>query len=503
MNYLVVEMASEPENEANRGLLSELVGRRVGSGIIGKLTIHERTIPTPSFVIEVAGEEDLTVAIRNINLLKESHLVSVPAFKWETYTRNLPIAFDDELNRRSIEFITRHHLLSYEPPELYRFSMPGRLVSHALRDDRLKINKFYDLAVIQDKKDEALNLLPPFEREFVKRGLDSLVWRRYCALKRRNAPSLEKIKKVPEKPSEKAGADGAWSNIEEPYRIHIVDGMQQTIAMRVSTSFVPVVRTLKASSEKFVQRQVRRQNKFVVRAWSRILKGYYFSWGRPWLHLSLDGSIFADKGETQPEDVIDITNASLEGSVHCGICLTMTGWEEAWEEGRPRTRLEGFIADLSDIAFENRLPVYAARSKWIGMDLIDKGLTFAGTILNGNERLTETGGGLSSNDPRAFGTVPVYSKCDEVGILELFKKGYEIGKLESPIELHKFDGIESKCDPVLQNSHTRFRMEFAKPRRMATHTTEVREIRIALENGTLNPGRNYIKRSDLWKRTGK
>jgi len=492
------EPKDESKDEANKGSLCVLKGKKVGDGVVGTLTIHERQIPTPSFVIEVSGQEDFKIAIERTYLLKEPHIVSVPSYKWDSYTRNLPVAVFDNLDRFSIEFITKHHLITYEPPELYRFRMPQKLLSHALREDDVRIKKFYHLAMDEDRKDEALTLLPAFEREFIKRQLDRLLWKNYQARVRRKAPSLKEMKGKFEEPKDESDIEGAWSNIEGPYKTHVIDGMRQTIAMRVSCSFVPVVRTLKSSSARFVQRQVQNQNRVVVDAWETDVKGYYFPRGRPWFHLSLDQSVFIDSGETQPEDVIDIVNRSLDPSRHCGICVTLTDWKEAFRDGKQRTRLESFTSDLNDIAFTNGLPVYGARSKWIGMYLVDKGLTLAGSILNGGSRVRESGGGLSSNDPRLFGSVPIYGRCVEAGILDLFKTGKEIGKCEDPYELHKFDGVESKCDPLLQTSHELFRTEFAKPRRIATHVTEVREIRSALERGTFNPGKNYIGRSELW-----
>lgn len=492
-------MAYESDNEESQGLLSKLEGTRVSDAVVGNHTIHGRKIPTPSFVAEIVGKEDFHVLIRNIHLFKEPHIISVPVFKWDTLTRSLPIAISPDLNKNSVELITKHHLMGYEPPELYRFSMPQRLLDHALRDDIQRIKKFFTLAMVEDKREDALALLPPFEREFIRRTYDSLVWRKYNAMKRMNSPSLKKIKRIPKKPDDHSDVEGAWSITADQYERHIDEGMQRTIAMRVSSSYVPVVRTLKSSSERFVRKQVQKQNEFTVRLREHILKLYHLPRGRPWLHLSLDQSIFVNSGETQPEDVIDVVNGSLDPSVHCGICVTLTGWDKAWKEGKPRTRLESFFTDLSDITFAHKLPIYGARSKWIGLDLIDRGLTFSGAMLSGGPYLMDSGGGLSSKDPRIFGSVPVYGKCIETDILSLFKTGNQIGKLENPIELHKFDGVDSKCDPLLQSNHKLFRGEFSKPRRIATHTTEVREIRASLDKGILNSGRNYIGKSDLWK----
>jgi len=509
MKTIVVEGSSQDagvdEDTVNPSSLCQLQGQRVDRSLVGNLLIHGRLIQTPGFIFEIANREDFLVAILNDRLVGGPHIVSVPAFKWDAYTHSIPVAIDDDLNRVSVEFVKNNHIVAYEPPELYRYSMPKRLVIHALRDDIPRIRRFYRLGYDEDRKEDALSTLPPFEREFVRRQWDSLMWKHYLEKKRQQEKSKDETTpslRIPKQPDSDPDAEAGWTNTWNLYKNHIAVGMKKTIEMNISSSFVPVVRTLKSSSEKYVRSQVEAQNKFAERYWRLKLKGYYLARGRPWFHLSLDKSIFVRNGEieTTPQDAVSIVNSALDPTSHCGICLTVTGWEKAWTEGKPRTRLEEFVSEICDIASAANLPVYGARSKWIGIYLLDSGLSFAGTIMNGNDRIAECGGSAGPDDPNSFGNTPIYGECLEKKINELFEVSLEGGQLERPIELHHLDGVESKCDPMFQDDPKLFRMEFSKPRRIATHSTEVREIRNSLEKGIPRPGKEYIKRSEFWEK---
>jgi hypothetical protein len=177
----------------------------------------------------------------------------------------------------------------------------------------------------------------------------------------------------------------------------------------------------------------------------------------------------------------------------------MTGWLRAWAEGRPRKRLERFISEISQIALSKNLPVYAARSKWVGIDLLDMGLAFAGTLFNGNEKVSDTSSGIDSRSPEAFGKTPIYGECTEVPVTELFTANAETGILDQPKPLHRFEGIPDCCEPSFLSDSTLFRVAFAKPRRLATHINEARENRGALKVGIVRPGREYIEKSKLWE----
>lgn len=494
-------MNSKDGEEVNPKSAVVLDGQRVGDSVKGTLKIHEREIATPSFVLEIASLEDFETMIKNCHLLKEPHIVAIRAYRWVQFTQSVPTIVDDELSTKSRNLVSLNHIVTYEAPELYRYLMPRKLLTHAFRGDRSKAKRFWKLvATVVDSKVDALAMLPAFEREFVRNQWDLLLWQHYSEMERLKDKSIEDWKPKPERPEESPDPEAAWSNVSESYIEHVTKGLLECQSMNTSSSFVSGVRTLKAGSERYVQNQVKKLNRASAFLWKNVLDGPSFPNGRPWYHLSLDSSIFTKNGEvdTGPDDVLGILDGSLDPSAHCGICITMTGWQKAWQEGKPRNRLEAFFMELRDVALANRMPTYGARSKWIGLDLMDKGLTFAGTLLNGNELLPRSSGGIDSRTEKAFGTVPIYGYCEEATISQLFEANSEWGKLQKPIELHSFDGIESKCDPALQYDADRFRREFAKPRRIATHTQETREIREALDRGVFKPGREYIKKSSLW-----
>jgi len=478
-----------------------LDGQRTGQGVKGTLKIHGRELPIPSFILEVASWEDFETIIRNCRLLKDPHAVAVPAYHWIPYSQSVPTVVDDELNAESRELVTRNHIITYEPPEFYRYSMPQKLLTHAMRGDEIRAKRFFNLALVEERKEEALNLLPPFERGFIEVSWDLLMWQHYSQMKRLKKKSLKYIKNVPKKPEESTQPELGWSNVSESYLDHVANGLVECQEMNTSSSFIPAVRTLKVGSDKAAREQVKKSNKATAFVWKEVLDGPAFPGGRPWYHLSMDRRIFTQNihVDTGPDDVIGIVNESLDSSAHCGVCVTMTGWQYAWREGKPRKRLESFFGELCDIAFLKKIPVYAARSKWFGIDLMDLGVTFAGTIMNGNEIIPRSSGGIDANSPAAFGNVPIYGKCIEADVTAVFEVNTEWGKFKKPIELHKFEGIESRCDPAFQYNAESYRRGFAKPRRIATHTQEAREIGEAMSVGIFRPGREYIKRSKLWE----
>ena len=184
---------------------------------------------------------------------------------------------------------------------------------------------------------------------------------------------------------------------------------------------------------------------------------------------------------------------------HAGICVTLSDWQKAWTVGIPRQNLEGLVMDLGGITSSYNIPLYLARAKWIGEYLIDYGASLTGCILNGHTRTSPLGGGFSMDDPRRFGRVPLYGYCQEALITDLFKEGKKPGELYNPKKLHHFNNLSDYCNIDFQQNDKRFRCDFSKPRRIATHCGELDQIRNDLNEGKPNPGQNYIQRSRLWE----
>jgi len=486
------------DEEQNPKSLVCLEGKKVGDAVTGALTIHGIDVAVPSFILETASREDFETMIRYNYLLREPHIIAVKAYHWKYLTESIPIMIDDELNRKSREMVTFNHIMTYEPPEYYRYSMPQVLLKHALRGDGNRVKKFWKMALVDSDMDGALSLIPSFERAFIKNQWNSLIWQHYNDLKREESKMIEQIKNKPKKPEERVDSELPWNDVNKSYVEHVLEGLLECQGMNISSSFVPSVRTLKSSSEKYVRDQVKKLNRASAFLWKEVLNGGSFPNGRPWYHICMDKSIFMKKGdkETSMEDIIDVIETSLDTKAHCGICITMTGWEDVWADQKSRSRLHDFIKQVSEIAFMNKMPIYAARSKWIGIDLLDSGLTFAGSIMSGKETIRKTLGG-SVNGPEIFGSTPIYGECEEYKVYELFEEVSNTGELGNPLELHKFEGIENKCDPALLSNPERFRKEFSKPRRIATHTQEVREVRNDLNRGVFKPGREYVRRSQF------
>ena len=384
----------------------------------------------------------------------------------------------------------------YEPPELFHNLMPQKVVTHALGGNRVKAREFYRKALIENAKEEALRLLPPFEREFIKVEWDSLIYQRYKAMKARNAKSLAKIKHKPEKPT-KIVVDDAWTRTKESYLDHVLNGALEARKYS-SASYIPAIRTLTASSTRIDRSFVIKQNKYTDFLWDKVLEGQFYPTGRIWFHISLSNSILNGGGETGIGEVVDIVNKSFSPTSHAGICLTIDGWEKSFLSEPSRKNLEILTRELSDIAVQHKKPIYAARSKWVGLYLIDDGLSFPGSMMSGAEKIS-SGGGMSSNDPKAFGKVASYGFCKDMKITDLFEEGSKLGHLKKPRRLHHLEGVPDSCSEELQNDPRRYRREFGKPRNFATHLQEIKEIRESLHKGQRKPAQEYIKKSLLWK----
>jgi len=114
-------------------------------------------------------------------------------------------------------------------------------------------------------------------------------------------------------------------------------------------------------------------------------------------------------------------------------------------------------------------------------------------------RFLSSGGGMSSNDPKAFGKVASYGFCKDMKITDLFEEGSKLGHLKKPRRLHHLEGVPDSCSEELQNDPRKYRREFGKPRNFATHLQEIKEIRESLQKGQRKPAQEYIKKSLLWK----
>ncbi len=474
-----------------------LEAKRIENALCGEFEIHGRKIQTPNFIHEIEGREDLFVLIKNHNLLKEAKIISIPAFRWQSLVKSVP-PLNKELHDAGLSILFNHHVIMYEPPELFHNLMPQALIRHAFRGNIGPIRKFYRLAVVENNIKDALAMLPDFEREFIKTELHHLLSQRYKKMTKQKQKSLAKIKKIPKTPKERARIEDAWLNTKKSFLNHVAEGA--IVAKRYpSTSFIPAVKTLNASSSKADRDFVVKQNNSTAFLWRERLDGPYYSSGRIWFHISLNKTVLTSDGDTGNVEIIDIVNKSFKPIDHAGVCLTMQGWEDVFFDEKGRKKLQTLTNEIADIANQYNRPFYAARSKWVGIYLIDDGLSFPGAMLNGNEKLHSGAGGMSAKDPKIFGRVAIYGFCRELPINELFDIGKRPGEFSKPKRFHHIEGIPDSCPLEYQYDAKKFRQEFGKLRNFATHTVEVDEIRKALLKGQRKPAREYIKKSDLMK----
>ncbi|DAC72518.1 MAG TPA: hypothetical protein DSN98_04835 [Thermoplasmata archaeon] len=488
------------KNEMDNAII-QTNAKKIDSAQVGDLIIHGRTIKTPSFIHEIDGKEDAYSIFEHQKLITEPHIIAFPAHRWMNLLRGYTRSSPKEKTKKVFSIYRNHHVLIYEAPEMFLHTMPFLLLKHGLSATGRGTREFNKLMMIENNKQGALKLLPEFERLFLESQWDLLRYNTYKKWEKQELVSFDKVKDVPLQPKRIKNLDEVWKQTQQSaYGKHLVELIEESSKIPSST-IVTAVKPLLSTSDKLDRELVAAQNKQMLSLYEKYHPTN--NAGRPWLHLFLNHTIFTEQGDTSIHNIIDeVVTPGINpdrGNGHAGICVTLTDWQKAWEIGTSRQNLEGFITDLGTIASQYKMPLYLARAKWIGEYLIDFGATLTGCMLNGHTKYTEENTGAPKiDDPKRFGRVPLYGFCNEVFINDLFNEGKKLGELKGPKKLYHFDNIPDVCNTMLQYDHERFRCDFAKPRRIVTHCSELKQMRDDLNLSKPNPGRNYIQRSLLW-----
>lgn len=129
-----------------------------------------RAITTPIYSPEISGHEDLKAVLDHLQALEPKNPVLVPGFRWKKYREQAMSGDrDDELKKLLLDY----PILMYEPPELFRFSKGGTLVTYALKGSRSAKENF-NSHLTNFRVEEALSTLPAFFREFAHCQLSKL-----------------------------------------------------------------------------------------------------------------------------------------------------------------------------------------------------------------------------------------------------------------------------------------------------------------------------------------
>lgn len=439
----------------------------------------EGSIKTPSFVPEIKSYEDVHAIAPHLDALDPNNPILVPGFQWERI-RTMPSMSRHGNDMR--ELLGLPHIF-YEPPELFRYTMPDRLVSYALRGSKTKRGRFNDKVESGDI-DGAIEELPQFFQPFLDRQRKSLL-RGY---ENGPDPSTETNGKIAEGWGDPR-ADRGYSD----YFQAIVEDAKDIQNAHV-TPPVPVIRK---SSGDFNRRRMRGAN----RAMADICDAANFGFGSPvysYYHIYIDSNIVRGKCD-HPQHILDHLQEDLTTRDHRygGVLLSITGYRDAWENNAGNALTE-FIEQIADIATRNRVPLHLPRSGWYGAYLTDANAHGFGSMMNGSERYKSRGGG-PTDDLYQFGQVPLYEYAQEVYVdqLETYlnNRGGQMHHVTGvPDQPPSYNPRGSDWEAKFGGPYE-FRKNFGKPRRLL-HAKEAREFRDGYRNGLMNPATRYFDRSD-------
>lgn len=436
-------------------------------------------IKTPSFVPEIKSYEDVHAIAPHLDALDPNNPIQVPGYQWERIKTMPSMSQHGEDLRR----LLRLPHVFYEPPELFRYTMPGRLVSYALQGSNTKRGRFNE-KVESGNIDGALEELPMFFRPFVDRQRKTLL-RRY---EDGPDPSTETNGKV----AEGWGDPRADKGYTDYFRAIVEDAKEVQDAH--VTPPVPIIRK---SSGEYNIRRTRGAN----RAMADICEAANFGFGSPvfsYYHVYMDANIVRGNSD-HPQRIFDALQEDLttRDYRYGGVVLTITGYEAAWEKNDGQALTE-FIEQVSDIATRNRVPLHLPRSGWYGAYLTDVDAHGFGSLMNGGEHYKSSGGG-PSDDLYKYGQVPLYEHATEVYLdqleTHLTNQGGQVHNVTGvPNQPPSFNPRGSDWEGKFGGQYE-FRINFSKPRRLI-HAKEAREFRDGRKGGLLKPATRYFERSD-------
>lgn len=462
-----------------------MVKEKVETARNGICNIKGKEISFPAYIPEIKGEEDWVVFYRNMDYLPEKWPIMVQAGFLRNLMSSIPSTFDvDLITSRAI--LERHFIL-YEPMEIYSFKLIYPLLNHSFYGS-LSTSRNFPKRVREKDKEAALSLIPPFERKFIE-----AVWAFVEEYYDKEAKVVQKAKVS----DYRHLFEGVWSKIDLEYMTKLKSMMLEAQNLK-STSFIPPVPLLKSTSSQEIVQQVVRMNRasgFLASGNLNIpLEGGVtkVNVSLPWHSLYIDSSCFRpesdEKGHISSQEIIKIVRLSFNSRAHIGISLTINGIEHLKTDLTQKSQLLKLIEDLDDFAFSRGVPLFIPRSGYYGMELIDYGVEFFGSILNGRLKYSAGGRTTDEND-----------KTDKYGITAVYDVGdLNFVKLEEYLqnngELPHLGNLPNTLPNGAVLNDSDFRINFSKPRRIATHVREVKEIANAIKEGSLKPAFNYLTR---------
>jgi len=438
-----------------------------------------RDIASPNAIPEIKAPEDLHAILPHLEALDSNNPIFVPGYRWEGL--HTQPAFS-QYGTKMRELMSKP-LIYYEPPELFRYKMPGRLKTYALQGSRSRARRF-NKALRSGDIDGAIDTLPEFFQPFMEAQRESLISRDDDA-----GPVPDSLEDSDRKVTE-AWRDPRADQGFLDYFQDIVENAKDAANAHVVAPVPPVLK----SSDRNVMRRVRGAN----RAMAQACEGTQFGFGNPiysYYHIYTDYNILRS-GSSAGSWIYEALQEDLSASDYAGIVLTITGYKKAWGN-HMEGAMADFISDVSSIAKRHEMPLLLPRSNWYGARLTDKGAHGFSFLMNGKERYHAKSGGMSDRK-HVYGKTPTYGHAVNLDLdqLDNYLK-------QNSGQVTQITGLPSQPPVYNPNGSTpeqrfgkprEFRISFGKPRRLL-HAEEARELRDELVRGTLEPAKHYFARS--------
>ena len=443
------------------------------AGLTKSFRIGDLVVSGPVFIPEVKGEEDVEVVLKFHQGIPDGNPILAPAHRLPQLISNPRFTQGDPLNGIPpvSQFIKRHPVILYDPPELFRYTFSKKLVSYALKGDKgagARFTKFLK----KGEPDSALALVPEFFRPFIERQLPSI----YSDIGLKDYTD-EKTSHV-----ERAWLDSVVNEAYGPYMLEIAN---QAIKLPHSAIIPPVPPLMKSSDSAYLSRIVS-SNLGASIACEFISKDSGSKQVLPYYHMYIDAEVFDSSQGNGITTALNVLERGLtRGGSYCGVAITLNGYEKAFST-QLAPKLEMLITDVVNIAHEHYLPVILPRSNSYGLYFTDQDIQGFGSLLNGGH--TSIRGGAIKNEDDKFGKTYLIEHCIELKLRDVVKY------LNQHKEFPSVPGLPTRPSLEDLGNPKNYRINWAKPQRLCG-IEEARRIRVAKLKGNLSPANLYLQRS--------
>lgn len=457
------------------------------SGATTSFVVGDHVIQAPVFIPEVKKDEDLKVLLRFSAAIPKGNPILVPANRWIQLISNPAIGLRAPLSglKPVNVFLQDYPIFSYDPPEMFRYSMGEEIVRYALQGDRIK-GRLFNGHLRKGEPSQAIDLIDPFFQPFVERQLSTIVKQLQKKHPKWQVPDVSNNKQP-------AHIDRAWldERIDEAYPAYLYEIASQMQKMPNSVLIPPVPPLTKTSDNTFVSivKDSNRAESIICERLSERNnpnRGVDIREIYPYYHIYLDWSIAKEKQKIST--VLKLVEDGLEEGEFAGLALTMSGYISAAAANQFH-KIEYLVNELVNISQQSEIPkpVILTRSGWFGLSLTDIEIQGFGGLLNGSYQYSSGGGPVDREDQ--FGKTPIIDSCVELKHSEV--EDY----IERYGEFPSVPNLPRKPDKQYYDDPTIYRMMVSKPRRLS-HIEEARRVRKDKARGIQSPAKRYLEKSE-------